>query len=84
MKYKHGATRFANDHPRYQWNVNGVKELLKMIERLVTLLGKKVRAEVNIELMAEMILNQEDQPGTHSTSVDIAREPNTSISVPCN
>ena len=55
-----------------------------MIKRLVTLLGKKVRAEVNIELMEEMILNQEDQPGTHSTSVDIAREPNTSISVPCN
>ena len=43
VKYKHGATRIANDHADYEWNVNCVKKLLKNIERLVTLLENNVR-----------------------------------------
>ena len=35
---------------------------------------KTVRTEENIELVEEMILSQEDQSGTHSTPVEIARE----------
>ena len=31
INYKYGATRIVNDHPRYEWNVNGVKKLLKKI-----------------------------------------------------
>ena len=40
------------------------------------LLEKKVRTEENIELIEEMILNQEDQPGNHTIPADIARETN--------
>ena len=49
---------------------------MKKIERLVTLLEKKVRTEGKIELIEEMILSQEYQPGAHPTPADIAREPN--------
>ena len=53
-----------------------MKKLLKKIERLVTLLDKKVRREENIELIEKIILSQEDKPRTHLTPADIAREPN--------
>ena len=54
-----------------------MKKLLIKIVRLVTLLEKKVRTEENIELIEEMILNHEDQPGNHTTTpADIARETN--------
>ena len=46
------------------------------MERLVTLLEKKVRTEGNIELRKEMLVSQEYQPGAHPTPVDIANEPN--------
>ena len=29
IKHKYGAERIVNDHPEYEWNVNGVKKLLK-------------------------------------------------------
>ena len=50
--------------------------MLKNIERLVMLLEMKVRAEENIELIEEIILSQEDQPGVHPTPADIAGESN--------
>ena len=28
-KLKYGAARIVNDHPDYQWKINGVKKLLK-------------------------------------------------------
>ena len=40
IKYKYGATRFVIDQPEYEWNVNGVKKLLKILTRLVTFLEK--------------------------------------------
>ena len=39
INYKYGATRTVNDHPEYEWNVNGVKKLLKKINE--TFLEKK-------------------------------------------
>ena len=57
MKQKHGTTRIANDHLEYEWNLNGVKKLLKKIERLMTLLEKKVRTEEKMELIEGMILS---------------------------
>ena len=42
----------------------------------MALLEKNVRTEGNIELIEEMILSQEYQPGAHPTPVDIAREIN--------
>ena len=29
IKHKYGAARIVSDHPEYEWNVNGLKELLK-------------------------------------------------------
>ena len=59
IKYEHCDTRISSDHSEYEWDVNGGKKLLKKIERLVTLLEKKVRTEENIELIEEIILSQE-------------------------
>ena len=30
--YKYCPTRIVSDHPEYEWNVNGVKKLLKKID----------------------------------------------------
>ena len=57
--------------------MKGGNKLLEKIERLMTLLEKRVRTEWNIELREEMILSQGYQPGAHPTPVDIAREPIT-------
>ena len=77
IKYKYGATRTVNDHPGYKWNINDVKKLLKKIVKTGDIAWKEgsggpksVSTEENIEL----ILNQEDQPGTQFTSAEIARE----------
>ena len=32
IKYKYDATAIVNEHPKYEWNVNGVKKLLKKID----------------------------------------------------
>ena len=32
IKCKYGGTRIVNAHPQYEWNVNGVKKLLKKID----------------------------------------------------
>ena len=32
IKYKYGATRIVNDHVEYEWNINGVKKMLKNID----------------------------------------------------
>ena len=32
IKYKYGATRILNDHPEYEWDISGVKKLLKKID----------------------------------------------------
>ena len=63
------VTRIANDYPEYEWNVNGVKKLLKKIEETGSDSGRSKSAltEENIEQVKEMILSQEDQRGTHST-----------------
>ena len=33
IKYKCGATRTDMDHPKYKWKINGVKKLLKKIDK---------------------------------------------------
>lgn len=38
---------------------------------------KSLSTEKNIKLVRELILSQEDEPETHSTSAEIAREINT-------
>ena len=64
-------------HQEYEWNVNGVKKLLKKIDDIGDVARKEgsgqpkcERTEENIKLVEEMILSQEDQAGTHSTPAD--------------
>ena len=33
IKYKYSATKIVNDHPKHEWNMNGVKKLLKKFDR---------------------------------------------------
>ena len=81
IKYKYGPTRIVNYHPEYEWNVNGVKKLLKKIEETGDVARKEAsgrpksaRTEKNIKLIEETIISQEDHPGTHFTPTEIARE----------
>ena len=80
---KYDATTIVNDHPEYAWKVNDVKKLLKKNEEIGDVARKEVygrpksRHTKNIKLVEEMILYQEDQPGTHSTPPEIAHELNT-------
>ena len=60
-----------------------MKKLLKTIDETggvarkeVSRRPKSVRTEENIELVEEMILSEEDQPGTHFTLAGIARKLN--------
>ena len=60
IKYKYGATRIVNDHPEYEWNVNGMKNLLKKIDEAGDVARKEccgrlksVRTEENIKLIEE-------------------------------
>ena len=89
-KCKYGVTRIVNDHPEYEWNINGVKKLLKKIGEIDHVAGKEssgrpksVCTEESIKLIEEIILSQKVQPETHSTPTQIARELNINFqSVP--
>ena len=43
QKYNHGPKRIVDDHPEYQWNINGVKTLVKKIDET----GEVKRQEVS-------------------------------------
>ena len=58
IKCKYGGTRIVNAHPQYEWNVNGVKKLLKKIDETGDAAWKEgsgrhqsVRLEKNIRLV---------------------------------
>ena len=86
IKYKYGATRIFNNYPEYEQNVNGLKKLLKKVDETGDVARKEssrwpksVRIEKNIKHVEEMIISQEDQPGPHSTTKEMARE----LSIDC-
>ena len=63
IKYRYGARRIVNDHPEYEWNVNGVNKLLKKIDETGDVARKEnsgrpksVRTEENIEPLKEWFL----------------------------
>ena len=84
IKYKCSATKIVNDHPKHEWNMNGVKKLLKKFDRTCDVAwkegcgwSKSVCTEENIKVVEEIILSQEDLPRTHSTPAETAHELNT-------
>ena len=59
----YGATIIVNDHPEFEWNVNGVKKLLKKIDETDDFARKEdsgrpksVCTEANIELVRKLFL----------------------------
>ena len=84
-KYHHGPKKIVDDHPEFNWNVNTVKSFLKNVDetdsaerKLGSGRPRSVRTDDNIEEVEDMILSQEDQPGTHKTPTEIADELNIS------
>ena len=82
-KCKYGVTRIINDRPEYEWNINGVKKLLKKIGEIDHVAGKEssgrsksVCTEESIKVVEEMILSQTVRPETHSTPTETAPELN--------
>ena len=80
-KHSYGADTIVNDYPEYGWNVNTIKKLIGRIDKTGSVLRKEgsgrprsVRTEETIEQVEELILSQEDQPGTHLTPTEISRE----------
>ena len=80
-KYQYGARKIVADHPEFDWNEHGVKTLIKKIDETGEITRKEgsgrprtARTEENLEMVEEMILSQEDQPGTHQTPAEIAAE----------
>ena len=70
-----------DSHPEYSLNINTVKSLLKNLDETGSAEHKpgsdrqrSVRTEENIENIGDMILSQEDHPGTHKTPTEIADE----------
>ena len=73
--------KIISDHPEYDWKLGGVQTLLKKIDETGDIERKEgsgrpksIRNEENIEAVQELVLSQEDAPGTHSTPAEISRE----------
>ena len=65
MKHKYDATRIVNDRPKYEWDMNGVKKLLKKInttgdvaQKNVSGRHKSVLTEENNNLLDKKTLTQ--------------------------
>src|ERR1700761_4622042 len=77
----YGAKRLMNEFPGKQWKRSGLEKLLRKIdatgsiERKPGSGGRRTAAtEINISAVNELALSQEDQPGTHRTVREIARD----------
>ena len=68
IKCNYQATRIIDYHPGYEWNLNGLRKLLKKISKTVDVARKEdsgrrqfVRTEENSEPVEGMFLSEEDQ-----------------------
>jgi hypothetical protein len=81
MAKGYGAKRFLKEFPYKNWSLAGVKRLIKTIT--VTGSAKRkhgggrartARTEESVAIVEQLILSQDDQPGTHLTVRQIVRE----------
>jgi hypothetical protein len=77
----YGAKRLLKEFPLKNWSLAGLKRLLKSIAERGTAERKRgsgkrrtSRTDENVEAVADLIMSQEDQPGTHRSIRQIARE----------
>ena len=89
QKFGYGAKRIIKDHLEKNWGLRNVDDLLKKNDetgdikrREGSRRPKSSRTENNINAVKELILSQEDKPGTHATLNEISKMmdiPRTSI-----
>lgn len=77
----YGAKKLIAEFPSKQWTLSGLKKLLRKIDTAGTVERKQgsgrkrtVRTNENVRRIEELVLSQEDQPGTHRTVRQISRE----------
>ena len=77
----YGRKRLLSEFPHKNWKAGGLDKLLKKIDETGTVertkgSGRPVSARIqeNIEMVEELILSQEENPGTHKSPREIERE----------
>jgi hypothetical protein len=78
---QYGAKKLLREFPNRGWSLSSLKFLLKKIDETGTThrkpgSGKKrtARTAENVSSVEELILSQENEPGTHRTVRQISRE----------
>ena len=76
-----GAKRLLKEFPNKNWSVNSLNKLLQKIDWTGSVDRKpgsgktrKARTAQNVDSVKELVLSQEDAPGTHRTIRQITRE----------
>src|SRR5438034_9099992 len=77
----YGARRLLKEFPLKPWSLSGLTRLLKNIA-VTGSSGRKpgsgarrtARTDANIEAIEQLVLSQEENPGTHRTIREMARE----------
>ena len=80
QKYHYGATKIKKDHPEFEeWTLGGIKWLVDKIDETGEIERREgsgrprtVRVPESIVKVEELVLSQEDKPGTHMTPNEIA------------
>jgi len=85
--HQYGATRLTKMFPNKQWTLDGLKTLIKNIDRCGTVerccgsgRPRSARCDDNIDDIGDLVLSQESAPHTHSSQRQIARHIDISIS----
>ena len=78
---QYGAKKFPKEFPHKGWSLGGLKKLIRKIDSTGTAARRScssrrraVRTIVSINDVEELVLSQDDNPQTHSTQREIARE----------
>ena len=79
-EFGHTAYRICKDHPSKNWVLSSVKRLIQKIKSTGSIARKpgsgrpvSVATEENAQVVEELILSQEEQPGTHLSPRTIER-----------
>jgi hypothetical protein len=78
---KYGARKIKKEFPGKSWSLAGISNIIRKVKDTGTITRRKgsgrpktVRTEGNIETVNEMIISQENRPGTHKSQREISRE----------
>lgn len=81
LEKKYTAVKLLEEFPEKQWSRGGLDKLLRKIDVTGSTERKKgigrpksARTPENIEIVEELILSQEDNPGSHQTPREISQQ----------